>query len=137
MSASATKVSFDSNVVLYLVKSDVAKTAKSADLIGRGGLLSVQVLNECASVLLRKTDMTWAEINEFLAALMAKCAIVPITLETHVRALRYAERYRLSLYDSLLVAAAVLQGCTTLYSEDMHGGLVIDGLTIRNPFRQP
>jgi predicted nucleic acid-binding protein len=34
----------------------------------------------------------------------------------------------------MIVAAAQLAGCTTLYSEDVHDGLVIDGLTIRNPY---
>jgi len=34
----------------------------------------------------------------------------------------------------MIVAAAQLAGCTTLYSEDMHDGLTIDRLTIRNPF---
>jgi predicted nucleic acid-binding protein len=34
----------------------------------------------------------------------------------------------------MIVAAAQLAGCSTLYSEDMHHGLVIDRLTIRNPY---
>ena len=53
--------------------------------------------------------------------------IVPLTLETHERGLDLAERYQLSVYDGMIVAAALLAGCTTLYSEDMHDGLVIDG----------
>ena len=63
-----------------------------------------------------------------------KCEIVPLTLETHMRGIAYAERYKLAIYDSMIVAAAVTAGCTTLYSEDMHDGLVIDGVTVRNPF---
>jgi len=35
----------------------------------------------------------------------------------------------------LIVAAAVLAGCETLYSEDLQHGQVIDGITIENPFR--
>ncbi len=61
--------------------------------------------------------------------------VVPLTVDTHDRGLALAERYQLSLYDGMIVAAAQLAGCTTLYSEDMHDGLVIDGLTIRNPYR--
>jgi predicted nucleic acid-binding protein len=45
-----------------------------------------------------------------------------------------AERYQLGVYDGMIVAAALVAGCTTLYSEDMHDGLVIDQLTIRNPY---
>jgi predicted nucleic acid-binding protein len=47
-----------------------------------------------------------------------------------------AERYILNIYDAMIVAAAQLAGCTVLYSEDMHDGLVIDRLTIRNPYRE-
>jgi predicted nucleic acid-binding protein len=46
-----------------------------------------------------------------------------------------AERYGLSVYDGLIVAAALLSQCDTLYSEDMQHRLLIDGqLRIHNPF---
>ena len=45
-------------------------------------------------------------------------------------------RYGFSFYDSLIVAAALEAGCTTLYSEDMQDGQRIEGLTIRNPFAE-
>ena len=46
-----------------------------------------------------------------------------------------ARRYKIAFYDAAIVAAALLADCDTLWSEDMHDGLVIDGrLTIRNPF---
>lgn len=52
----------------------------------------------------------------------------------HIRGLDVAERCGLSLYDSLIVAAAPLAGSDTLYSEDLHDGQRVDGLPIRNPF---
>jgi predicted nucleic acid-binding protein len=55
-------------------------------------------------------------------------------VDTHDQALRIAERYGFQIYDSLIVAAALEAGCTTLYSEDMQDGQSIDTLTIRNPF---
>lgn len=58
-----------------------------------------------------------------------------LTIETHALGLGLCQRYQLSVYDAMIVAAAQLGGCTTLYSEDMHHGLVIDGLTITDPFR--
>jgi predicted nucleic acid-binding protein len=45
-----------------------------------------------------------------------------------------AERYGYSIFDSLIIAAALSAGAKTLYSEDMRDGQAIDGLTIRNPF---
>jgi predicted nucleic acid-binding protein len=42
---------------------------------------------------------------------------------------------KLHVYDSMIVAAALLAGCATLYSEDMQDGRVVaQQLTIRNPF---
>ncbi len=44
------------------------------------------------------------------------------------------ERYSLSHWDSLLVAACLEAGATRLYSEDMQHGADYDGLEIVNPF---
>ena len=47
-----------------------------------------------------------------------------------------AERYRLSIYDAMIAAAALHADCDTLWSEDMQDGMTIEGrLRIANPFR--
>jgi len=126
---------FDTNVVLYLLSADVAKANRAEELIDLGGTLSVQVLNEFVAVASRKLRMPWSEIRDVLSQIRRVCAIEPITLETHDRALHIAERYGLSIYDALIVAAALLADCKTLHSEDMQDGQVIEGtLRIRNPF---
>jgi len=96
--------------------------------------VSVQVLNECANTLRRKFSAGWPQIVQASERMRELCAVVPLTEETHVRGLALAARYSLSVYDSMIVAAAQLADCKVLYSEDMHDGLVIDGLTIRNPY---
>jgi predicted nucleic acid-binding protein len=126
---------FDTNVVLYLLSADTAKADRAEELLALGGTISVQVLNEFAAVASRRLRMSWTEIREVLAQVRAVCAVEPLTLETHERALRIAERYRLSIYDALIVAAALLAKCQTLHSEDMQDGQVVERqLTIRNPF---
>ena len=126
---------FDTNVVLYLLSADTAKADRAEELLALGGTISVQVLNEFAAVASRKLRMSWTEIREVLAQVRAVCAVEPLTLETHERALRIAERYRLSIYDALIVAAALLAKCQTLHSEDLQDGQVVERqLTIRNPF---
>jgi predicted nucleic acid-binding protein len=61
--------------------------------------------------------------------------VEPVTLETHERGLAVFERYGFSLYDSILVAAALIAGSRILYSEDLQHGQLIDGqLRITNPF---
>ena len=128
---------FDTNVLLYLLSADAAKADRAEELIAGGGTVSVQVLNEFASVASRKLRMPWAEIREVLAQLCAVCVVEPLTIKTHERALQLAERYGLSVYDALIVSAALLAGCETLRTEDMQDGQVIERkLTIRNPFRQ-
>jgi predicted nucleic acid-binding protein len=126
---------FDTNVLLYLLSADVAKADRAEELLAIGGAISVQVLNEFVAVASRKLRMPWLEIREVLAQVRAVCAVVPMSVETHDRAVRIAERHGLSIYDALIVAAALLADCRTLYSEDMQDGQVFERrLTIRNPF---
>ncbi len=125
----------DTNVVLYLLSADPAKADRAEEFLAAGGAISVQVLNEFVAVASRKLRMSWVEIREVLAQVRAVCAVEPVTIETHERALRLAERYGISIYDALIVSAALLANCKTLHSEDMQDGQVIERqLTIRNPF---
>jgi predicted nucleic acid-binding protein len=60
-----------------------------------------------------------------------------LTIEIHQHARFIAERYQLAFYDALIVASAVAAECTTLYTENMKDGLLIEGsLTLCNPFRK-
>jgi len=129
-------VFFDTNVLVYVVGQKDHRTAAAEALLAGGGIVSVQVLNELASVARRKLGMTWEEIGEALAAIRTLCPTpVPLTVETHEAGLRIAAQYQLHIYDALVAAAALEAECTTLYSEDLHDGQIIDGrLTIRNPF---
>ena len=128
------RVFLDTNVVLYLLSADERKANTAEGLLAQGGLVSVQVLNEAASVCLRKLKLSWPEVRELLDAVKACCEVLPLTLPVHERALYLAERYRLSLYDALICASAQNAGAEVLYTEDLQDGLVLDGLTVRNPF---
>jgi predicted nucleic acid-binding protein len=129
------KVFFDTNVLLYLTGEVGPRSARSEDLLADGGVISVQVLNEFVSNALGKFKLSWAETRLFLDTFRATLEIVPLTEDTHERGIEYAERHKLHIYDGMIVAAAALAGCTTLYSEDMHDGLTIDGVTVRNPYK--
>jgi predicted nucleic acid-binding protein len=132
---SGADASFDTNVVLYLLSADATKADRAEALLAAGGTISVQVLNEFAAVALRKLHVSWPEIREALEPVRAVCSVEPLSIQTHGQATKIAERYGLSVCDSLIAAAALLAGCKTLYSEDMQDGQVIERkLTIRNPF---
>ena len=124
----------DSNVVLYLLSGDAAKADRAEALRQAGGVISVQVLNEVASVCLRKLKMPWEEVDALLLAVKAACDVRPLTVESHDKAAELAKRFKLALYDANIVANALISGAQLLLSEDMHSGLLIDGLHIQNPF---
>ena len=130
------RVFFDTNVLVYTIGQHDARTPTAEALLSRGGLISVQVLNELASVAHRKLRMSWPEVTEALGAIRILCpSPIPITAETHDTALRLAGQHGFHIYDALIVAAALEGDCATLYTEDLQSGQVIDGrLTIQNPF---
>jgi predicted nucleic acid-binding protein len=126
----------DTNIVLYLLSEDTAKADRAEALLAAGGTVSVQVLNEAVSVMTRKLKMNLDEIREVLAGVRHYCTVKPLTAEIHDEALAIMGRYGFSVYDSLIIAAAIRAGCDTLYSEDLQDGFRAgDGLTIVNPFK--
>lgn len=128
---------FDTNVLLYLLSADPDKADIAENLVATGGQISVQVLNEFASVAMRKLNMSCVEVREVLKPVRALCQVIPLTEEVHELGLAVAERYRLSVYDSMIVAAALTGGCGTLLSEDLQDGFVIDRvLRVCNPFAE-
>ncbi|HWZ66650.1 MAG TPA: PIN domain-containing protein [Stellaceae bacterium] len=126
----------DSNVLVYGFTSD-PRAHKAQELLARGCTAGVQGLNEFVNVARRKLGMTWVEVRDALAAIRTLCpTILPIDIDTHTDALQIAERYRLSIFDALMVTAALRVDCRILWSEDMHDGLIVEGrLRVANPFR--
>ena len=133
---SAAERFFDTDVLLHLLSGDDARADRAEQELSAGGVISVQVLNEFASVATRRLEMSIAEIREVLATLRSVCTIVPMSEETHDVGLEIAEKYGLTVYDAMIVASALLAGCNTLVAEDLQHGKVLDGrLKVRNPFR--
>ena len=127
---------FDTNVLLYIASGDSAKAERAEKLIGMGGTISVQVLNETANVARRKMSMSWAETYAFLSMMRGLLSVQPLTVDIHETGLVLAERYGVSVYDAMIAASALYADCDTLWSEDMQDGAVLDGrLCISNPFR--
>lgn len=126
---------FDTNVILYLL-DDGTKAGIAEDLLLRGGLISVQVLNEALVNCRRKAGMSWEEAGSFLDGIRQLCTVLDLTAETHDIGRALGARYGFSVYDAMIVAAALLGGCTVLYSEDMQDGLLVEErLRIVNPFK--
>ena len=125
----------DTSVLLYLLSANTTKADRVEELLSQPGMISVQVLNEFASVATRKLSLTFRETREILGTVRKVCRVEGLNAETHDRGLDVAERYRLSVYDAMIVAAALQAGCRTLYSEDLQHRQVINRqLTVMNPF---
>src|ERR1700722_2062115 len=123
----------DTNVLLYASLQPDPRSEAARVLLARRGVISVQVLNEFANVARRKLHRTRPEITT---------ASLPSTCSARRRCrspwpfLEIAARTGYQLYDALIVAAALEAGCTTLFSEDLRDGQVINGkLAIGNPFK--
>lgn len=133
---SAASAFFDTNVLLYLLSSDAAMADRVEEALATGGVISVQVLNEFSAVARRKLEMSIGEIREVLSPIRAVCRIESLTGETHDLGLLIAERYGFTVYDAMIVSAALLAECSILYSEDLQHGQVLEKrLTVKNPFR--
>ncbi|MBV8101197.1 MAG: PIN domain-containing protein [Verrucomicrobia bacterium] len=50
-------------------------------------------------------------------------------------ALELTQRFQVNYYDALIIAAAQLAGCPSLYSEDLNDAQEYDGIRVQNPFR--
>ncbi|WP_349368298.1 PIN domain-containing protein [Salinarimonas sp.] len=128
------EVFFDTNLILYLLdegpKADIAERVLQA-----GGVVSVQVLNEVLANSRRKAGMSWEEAGLFLSGIRRLCTVVDLTEEIHDVGRALGQRYGFSVYDAMIVSAALVSGCTELHTEDMHDGLLVeDVLRIVNPF---
>lgn len=125
----------DTNIAFYAL-SEGPKSDKALLLLKEGPYISVQLLNEFANASKRKRNLPWAEIEESLAIIGSLATdIRPVDTEVHRLGRSIAQRYKLSFYDALIIAAALLDECEVFYSEDMQDGLVIEGrMTITNPF---
>lgn len=131
----------DTNVLVYARDAgEPIKQACAMDLLrslweSRLGRVSQQVLQEYYVTVTRKLrpGLPKADARMDVELLMAWRPLVP-SRSTLSKAWMLEDRFQLSWWDSLIVAAALESRCEWLLSEDMQDGLKIENLRIRNPF---
>jgi predicted nucleic acid-binding protein len=129
------KIFVDTNVVLYALGKDDWKKAIARAVLATRPLLSSQVVNESVNVCLRRFKFTREQAYRFAEMVMQKTDVLPVDESTIRKSAEIALRYQFSNWDSLIIAAALLADCTSLYSEDMQNGQLIENkLLIVNPF---
>ncbi len=98
-------------------------------------IVSTQVINEVTNILFKKFQLDTASIKRVMLELESNFKIASFTLNTQLKALEIKEKYKLQYYDSLILATALENNCTVLYSEDMqHSQIIENSLKIINPF---
>ena len=135
------RVFVDTNVLLYhWDASDQIKQRRAIDWLRhlgdqQAGRVSFQVLAEFyvnATQKLRR-PVPRAEAHRYIRSFFA-WRPVPIDADVLEAAWREQERFKLSWWDALIVAAAQRVGCRTLLSEDFQAGQQFGALTVVNPF---
>ncbi len=137
------KYFLDTNVLVYSFDPSVpAKQAEAVRLIKAAlydgkGLISSQVIQEFITVAIKKFDipMSLHDSRKYLDTVLSGLCRVFMSIDLYRSALDIMERWGYSLYDSLIIAAALQADCDILYSEDLHHHQKIRGLTIVDPFR--
>jgi predicted nucleic acid-binding protein len=135
----------DSNIFLYAVddadprKQRLARDWRAELWKSRRGRVSFQVLNEfyVNAVRLKPAahDDARAEVRDLLAWNPVLVLVDAALIE---RGWRLQDRYQLSYWDSLIVAAAKTASCGFLLTEDLQDGQKFDGVEVVNPFlREP
>ncbi len=136
------KFFLDTNIFVYSFdRSAPAKARRALQLIRgavetRKGIVSYQVAQEFFNVALRRfaKPMPIADAEQYLLTVFRPLLAVHSSEALYAEALRLSERFRLSWYDSLIVAAAIEGQCGVLYSEDLQSGRRFGNLQVMNPF---
>ncbi len=131
----------DTNVLVYLLDAGSPRKQETARAIvselGRSGraVVSTQVLQEFYVTVTRKlspplSPAEGAEATEGLTAL----SIVQIDTPMILAAIARCREASISLWDSLIVEAALAGQCDRLLSEDLQNGRAFGSLRVENPF---
>lgn len=132
----------DTNVLVYSRDTaDPTKHASASEWMRHlwetgEGRLSIQVLQEYYVTTTRKlqpglpTDVARADIDDL-------SAWRPVVIDTNGLGVAWSieDRFGLSFWDSLIVAAAHIAACDVLLTEDLQHGADLDGVRIVDPFR--
>lgn len=130
------RVFLDTNVLVYRFdRTDLARQRTAAAVLARQDVdfvVSTQVLIELFAVLTRKFGLSHAESAQVLRELDLPVATTDRSLV--LQAATTATSHQLSIFDALILQAAVESDCAELWTEDFSPGSELCGVRIVNPF---
>ena len=140
--STATRFFLDTNIAVYCFDSSAPRKQNCAkDLVAHAassglGVVSYQVLQEFCNVAVnaKRLSLSVEQIMAYTTQLLEPMNKAGPSTDLLAQALRIRSETSYAFYDSLIIAAAQLAGCSTLYSEDMQHQQLVGGLRIVNPF---
>jgi predicted nucleic acid-binding protein len=130
----------DSNVLIYSddlragPKRERARDLIEEVMVAGTGVLSLQVLQEYFSASKKKLGLS-ADSARQKIQLFSRLDVVILGVPDLLAAIDLHRLHQFSIWDALVIRAALNAGCRILYSEDLQDGRRIDGLEIVNPFK--
>jgi predicted nucleic acid-binding protein len=131
----------DTNVLVYADDArDRVKQEKARDLLRRvvrerSGKLSLQVLQEFFAAATQKLGLTAVDARRRVEV-FSHLDVVRLDVDDVLAAIDLHRLHELSIWDALVVRAAILSQCRTLYTEDLQDGRRFESLRVVNPFRE-
>jgi predicted nucleic acid-binding protein len=130
----------DTNILVYANdRSSRRKKKLARSWIGRAfetrsGCLSTQVLQEFFVVATRKASVPPDNARSQIL-LFRQLDTVIVDEEMILSAVDLHMIHSISFWDALIVRSAGAAGCSTLLTEDLQHGQVLDGIRVVDPFR--
>lgn len=129
------RVFLDTNILVYAFTDNEEKCKTARQLLDESEasfVVSTQVLSEFYNAM-AKNKVEHQRIVASVTEIAEFCEINSVGYQTVKGAYQTKERYGFSYWDSLILSSALENGCSQVYSEDMHDGQVInDALKIVN-----
>jgi predicted nucleic acid-binding protein len=130
----------DTNVLIYALddadrkKQEAARDWRAELWKRRQGRISFQVLQEFYAKVTHKWPSARQNARSEVRDLLSWR---PVTVDSLIleHAWKIQDRYPMSFWDALIVAAAKSASCRYLLTEDFQAGQDLDGLLVVNPFR--
>ena len=134
------KILIDTNILVYaFVSADLVKHEKTKDflngLINKEVYISTQVLSEIYSAL-KKNGVSNDDAKYYVEYCIAKYNVLSVTLDEIKTCLMIRDKCNYSYWDCLILATAINNACTLVYSEDMQDRHILyAGMEISNPLK--
>lgn len=133
------RIFVDTNILVYFISDDKKKKPPAREILfsSEDVYVSSQVISEFVSVCFSKKFLGPDEITSVISHYIEALNFVPVEASTIKSAVKIKKKAHSSFWDSLIIASALENNCSILYTEDMQDGQVIDGkLTVVNPFKE-